>query len=334
MQISENKLDKRIILVDINYFMFRAIFAHANSKQAPSTYIALRMLISNLKKVGVSDKDLVILAVDSPKGSWRRDVDPQYKANRKENREKHDINWTEEFKAFNELYEKLDSATPFHVVIADKLEADDIIAYSCRYFRNSECTIISVDSDYEQLLAFSNVKLFSPLAKRYKQVKNPYAVLASKIKKETADNLTSEITTEAEYLRREKIVTLLRLPEEVEKKVEEKIRFLPEKEFIFELLPFSAIREEFKTIYNDNRFIVSEEELSPREKRLKRERIKKEALKQKAIEKEKREKEREKIRLEKIKLKYEKKLEKEKLKLEKLKNKSLLITKQKHQKLI
>lgn len=211
-----------------------------------------------------------------------------YKANRKESREKHDIDWKKHFEEFNDLYERLDGGTPFHVVNIEKLEADDTIAFSCRYFKDRECIIISVDADYEQLVAFPNVKLFSPISKRYKKVKNPYAVLASKIRKEQADNLITEIHTELDYEKREKIVNLLRLPEEIDKKVEEAIHFLPEKDFDYELIPFNSIRESFKTIYGNEKYIVPENSLSRAEKR----------------------KLREEKRIQKLKEKYEKKLKK------------------------
>lgn len=288
MQTLNQTQNKRVILIDAGYFMFTSIFVGEKNKGVPSTYTALSMLIGNLKRVGITPEDLVIIAVDSKKGSWRKDVDPAYKANRKASREKHNIDWDAEFKAFNELYERLDAGTPFHVLDIEKLEADDIIAFSCRYFKERECIIVATDADYEQLAAFSNVKLFSPMSKRYKVVKNPYAVLASKIKKEQADNLITEIHTELDYEKREKIVNLLRLPEEIDKKVEEKIHFLPEKEFDYEVIPFKSIQEKFRTIYGNEKYIVSEKTLSSAEKR----------------------KVREDKRIQKLKEKYEKKISK------------------------
>jgi len=288
METLTQTTNKRVILVDINFFMFSSIFVYAKTRQVPPTYTALSMLIGNLKNVGITPDDLVILAVDSKKGSWRKEIDPAYKGNRKADREKHDIDWKKHFAEFNELYERLDAGTPFHVVEAEKLEADDIIAFSCRYFKDRECIIISVDADYEQLVAFPNVKLFSPKSKRYKTVKNPYAILASKIRKEQADNLITEIHTELDYINREKIVNLLRLPEEIDKKVEEVIYFLPEKDFDYDVIPFKSIQEKFKTIYGDTKHIVSEKTLSRAEKR----------------------KLREEKRIQKLKEKYEKKIKK------------------------
>ncbi|MEK7549065.1 MAG: hypothetical protein AAB496_01065, partial [Patescibacteria group bacterium] len=88
----------KVILVDNNIFIFKSIFSWERNRSISPTYLYLSMLISCLKTIGCHPDDLIILAIDSPLGSWRRDIDSQYKANRKANREKHkDINWTEMF---------------------------------------------------------------------------------------------------------------------------------------------------------------------------------------------------------------------------------------------
>jgi hypothetical protein len=259
--------NKRYLLVDWGYLMFRAIFSWLKTKQATPVYTSFNMLIANLKRVGITENDIVIIATDSPKGSWRKEVDCAYKANRKEAREKHDIDWSKTFQEFNEFIEKLDSYTPFHVIQIDKLEADDIISYGCRKFKDNECVIISADSDYEMLMAFKNVKVFSPLRKKYKDIKNPYALLAQKIKKETADNLVTEIHSQEDYDRRKKIVNLLELPPEIDSLVEERLNDLPTKEFVYEQLPFHSLRERLKHLFVSDKKVDPTDTLTTSEKR-------------------------------------------------------------------
>ena len=152
--------ETKIVFLDWGVFMHRAIFGWENNKTISPTYTCLSMLIANLKRVGVHPDDIIIVAVDSPKGSWRRDVDSQYKANRKAAREKHeDIDWQLMFNKFDNLLENLKVSTPFHIIRIDKLEADDIIAYGVKYYKDKECVVISTDSDFEQLAAYKNVKL-------------------------------------------------------------------------------------------------------------------------------------------------------------------------------
>ena len=228
---------KKYILIDFGYLMFRAILAKRGG--LPASWTCNTMIISNLAKVGVTKDDTVIVAIDSPKGSWRREVDSTYKANRKENREKSEVNWDKEFRGMNWLTDQLSRSTPFHYITIDKLEADDTIAYACKKFKDTECIIISADTDFEQLCVYPKVRIFSPLSKKWKTIKNPYQLLAKKINKEVADNLTSEVMNEIEYERRNKIVNLISLPKKVEMLVEEKLSKLPKKQWAYDKLPFN-----------------------------------------------------------------------------------------------
>ncbi len=209
---------KRAILCDFSVFMFRSIFGAYKNKdnQIPATYSCMSMILSCLKELKATSDDTIIIAVDSPKGSWRKDHDKEYKGNRKAAREKFDIDWKHEFQAFQYLRDNLRECTPFKVVEADNMEADDIISVACRELAPTECIIVSTDSDYEQLTSLPHVKCFSPVSKKFKIVKNPHALLAKKIEKERADNLISPILTEADYLKRKMLVDLTKLPEFVE----------------------------------------------------------------------------------------------------------------------
>jgi 5'-3' exonuclease len=267
----------KVVLVDWNIFVFRAIYAceHNKGEGIPPTYTALSMLLSCLKHIGCHPDDLIIMAIDSPKGSWRRQVDSAYKANRKEQREKHtDIDWPKTFASFKSLVESLKISTPFCFVEIDYLEADDIIATSCRYYKDREVIVLSSDSDYEQLCEYKNVKILSPICKKgksrhYKIVKNPTLSLANKIKKETTDNLITEILTEEDYKKREKIVSLLTLPFDVENQVS-KILFTLEPNINFNLskIPFKTLRDRFMSIYGPG-LIKEGEVIKKKKKKLK-----------------------------------------------------------------
>jgi 5'-3' exonuclease len=252
--------------------MFRAIFAceHNKGNGIPPTYSALNMLIASLRIIGCHPDDLIIMAIDSPKGSWRKQIDPAYKANRREQREKHDIDWNTTFALFKNFIEQLKISTPFCFIEIDYLEADDIISTACRFFHDKEVIIVSSDSDYEQLTEYKNVKIFSPCGKHkcYKIVKNPALCLANKIKKETTDNLITEIVTEEDYKKREKIVNLQVLPFEVENQVS-KILFTiePNNNFNLSKLPFKTLRERFMGIFNNNK--EAEKIIKKKKKKLK-----------------------------------------------------------------
>jgi 5'-3' exonuclease len=235
--------------------MFKSIFVWEKNRAIPPTYTTLSMILACLKAIGCHPDDLIILALDSPKGSWRRDIDSAYKANRKENREKHDIDWDLAFSLFKDFIRQLEVSTPFVKIEIDRLEADDIISAGCRFYKDREVIIISSDSDYEQLAEYSHVKILTPKNKHYKIIKNPSSILAKKIKKETTDNLVSEILTEEDYIRREKIVTLLNLPEDVENKVIEILsRTEQNPQYDLDKLPFKRkMAERYFEIYNEDK---------------------------------------------------------------------------------
>jgi 5'-3' exonuclease len=232
--------------------MFRAIFAGARTKsEIPATYSTMSMIISCLKELNATLDDKIIIAIDG-KNSWRKDYDTQYKSNRKANREKHDIDWDYWFREYDKLKQNIAENTPFLLAHADRMEADDIIAYAVRYYKDHECIIVSTDSDYEQLTCYENVKVFSPVSKKFKIVKNPYALLAKKIEMERADNLLSPILTEADYNKRKMLVDLTTLPDFVEKSCKIALDNLksPVIMFNYERLRFKGLHKRLIELFN------------------------------------------------------------------------------------
>jgi hypothetical protein len=229
------------------------------------------MMIAALKKIGVGEEDQVIIAVDSKYGSWRKDVEKEYKANRKKAREKFDINWKDMYRRMNYLLRQIDESTPFHIVRGRKLEADDIIAYATEYFED-ECVIVSYDTDFEQLLVRDNVKIFSthPKAKtcpykildldRQKEVDKAFKSLAKKIEKETADNLVNPVLTESDYDKRKMCVDLIHLPDFITVRIKKKFdRLEPKEDYDEDDIPFTSIRSRYPEIYSSKHIITYEE---------------------------------------------------------------------------
>ncbi len=221
--------------------MHKAIFASVNNPSIPSTYCCMNMIISSLKNVKYDKNDLVVVAIDG-KGNWRKDLDPQYKANRKALRDQSEIDWPHHYELFNQLTERLVDTTPFQYIKLDKCEADDIIAVGCRYFKDNPCIVISSDSDFEQLAAYPNVQIYSPTTKKFKVIDNPYKVLQSKIKKEKTDNLISEVLDEIDFNRRKSLVSLLHLPDYIEAKVLDKLTSMCYNVFNINRMPFQSLR--------------------------------------------------------------------------------------------
>lgn len=270
----------KVIFLDFGIFLHRSIFASLNNPKIPSTYTCLNMITSCLKRIGIDPDDRVIVAVDGGK-SWRKDVDSNYKANRKEAREKFDIDWNREYNNFNLLLEKLSVATDWNIVEIDGIEADDIMAVGSRHFKDNEVILVTYDSDLEQMWAYDNVKIFSPIKKCAGKIGkgaykipppnfNVYKLLSKKIEKETADNLISPVLTQEDYDKRKQIVNLLELPDNIENTIRERLSNLKEKEGNIDLLPFKTIRQKFTTIYDSNKIITYEDSQKKRRKRRKK----------------------------------------------------------------
>lgn len=243
----------KVIFIDWGLFLHRAIFGWSKSKSGvPATYTCLNMVLASLKDIGVAPDDTVIVCIDG-RGNWRRDVDPSYKANRKDLKKDDGIDWPYWYNQFDSMVERLRVSSPFHYIRIDKLEADDIIAVGCKYYKERECIVVSSDSDFEQLTAHKNVKVYSPVSHKFKIIDNPYSVLTKKLKQEKTDNLLSPVLDEVDYNRRNMLVNLLKLPVEVEKKVLDILPTLCDNDYQLEHFPFKSLRARFVDIYNNHK---------------------------------------------------------------------------------
>ena len=119
----------------------------------------------------------VILVFDGNGGSKRRkEIYPEYKANRKANpkaprfNRKHDFQTKEQEDAsmsyqFGRLLEYIE-CLPIEVITIDHIEADDTIAYVSKQFRESKKIIMSTDKDFLQLVN-EDTSVWSPTKKKH-----------------------------------------------------------------------------------------------------------------------------------------------------------------------
>lgn len=272
----EDEKQNKVIFLDYGLFLHRSLFGwesqrirNGGKNDIPATYLCLNSMITSLSNIGIGINDTVIVAIDG-RGNWRKDIDPNYKANRKDLKKKDAINWLEWYKKFDDLIEKLKKSTPWHCIgPIPKLEADDIIAVGVRFYKDTECIIISSDSDFEQLCALKNVKIYSPVSKQFKIIENPYKSLADKIKKEATDNLLSPILDEADFERRRMIVNLLSLPENVEKKILDEFEKLSYNSYDLEKLPFKSLQVKYMNMFNSKNVVTLEKSIKKKVKKKK-----------------------------------------------------------------
>lgn len=109
----------------------------------------------------------MILCFDS-KNNWRKDAFPQYKANRKKNRDNSEHDWKAIFDFINQTTTEIKEYSPFRCVEVDRCEADDIIGTLCEKHMNPEpILIVSPDKDFVQLQRYPNVRQYSNIQKKW-----------------------------------------------------------------------------------------------------------------------------------------------------------------------
>ena len=126
----------------------------------------------------------MILAYDNAKkGYWRRHEFPYYKAKRKEDRAKSDVDWKNYFEACEELEQEVNENIPGWIPInIDTCEADDIIGVLAKYNHLKEdIMIVSSDGDLLQLQRYKNVKQWCPMKAALKIEKKPDELLRTKL---------------------------------------------------------------------------------------------------------------------------------------------------------
>lgn len=219
----------------------------------PVTYLYLSQITGYLRKIGVTLDDKIIVGIDY--GSWRKEIDKNYKAQRKALREtkEDDSFWQEMYKEFNELIIKLDLCLPWNFVKIYSCEFDDIASMAVRYLDDyDEKIIITSDEDLQQLCAIPKVNVFSPYTKKYKIVKNPEKILLKKIRGDVSDNLLEVPKTEAEYEKRRMIVDLIHLPNHIEQLILPTLEKMPIKNIYLNKIPYYSIRTKIAQLYKLN----------------------------------------------------------------------------------
>lgn len=93
-----------------------------------------------------------ILAIDA-KNSWRRDIFPYYKANRKEARKDSAIDWALLMNQIRTIIDEIKENFPYLTIESPRAEADDIIGVLTReaISQNRKVMIVSGDKDFIQL---------------------------------------------------------------------------------------------------------------------------------------------------------------------------------------
>lgn len=156
------------LLIDAANLFFRV--RHIVRGDDPETKIAMcyHTMLASINKVWRDFKGSHVVFAFEGK-SWRKSVDPTYKANRSANRDALTVKEKEEetmfYEAFDTFKKWLGEKTNVTVLQHGRCEADDFIARWIQVHPDDQHIIISSDSDFYQLLA-KNVKQFNGITKQ------------------------------------------------------------------------------------------------------------------------------------------------------------------------
>lgn len=168
-----------MIIVDLSQVMISNLMVqlgnHTNTEIEEE--LLRHMVLNSIRSYNQKFKDEygeMIIACDAG-NNWRRQIFPYYKANRRKNREKSELNWTHIFDVLGKVREELKEYFPYRVIQIDGAEADDIIGTLVDKFGNTseKILIMSGDKDFVQLQRYMNVKQYDPVQKKWRTTNDP-----------------------------------------------------------------------------------------------------------------------------------------------------------------
>ena len=159
-----------MILVDLSQIMISNLMIQINGRNAPelSEDLVRHMVLNSLRGHNKKFRDKygeMVLACDSG-NVWRKQIFPNYKAGRKESREKSDHDWAKIFEILTTIRRELKEHMPYRYVELDTTEADDIIAVLVRKHHDQKILILSGDKDFIQLHN-KNVQQYNPVLNKF-----------------------------------------------------------------------------------------------------------------------------------------------------------------------
>lgn len=127
----------------------------------------------------------MVIACDNT-NYWRKQIFPYYKANRKKNQEKSELDWKQIFECLNKIRSEIKEYFPYRVIDIESAEADDVIATLVEtygQFNSEDILILSGDKDFIQLHVHSHVKQYDPVRKKWITNDNPKRYLEEHVLK-------------------------------------------------------------------------------------------------------------------------------------------------------
>jgi len=193
-----------MIIIDMNQITVASLMMHLNmtKQKTVDEDIVRHMILNSVRMYRTQFNEEygeVVLAYDS-KHYWRRDFFPNYKASRRKGREKSDLDWDAIFEVLNKIKAEFKDNLPYKYLEVYGAEADDIIATLVKN-KKEPIMIVSGDKDFIQLQKYSDVKQYSPILKKYVNGYNPDTYIKEHILKgDTSDGVPNVLSPDNTFV--------------------------------------------------------------------------------------------------------------------------------------
>jgi len=158
-----------MILLDYSQTVIGSFMAVSRGKPIVEEDLLRHTILNSIRMFRnkfTKDYGEMVICCDD-KNNWRKEVFPEYKANRRKNRENDLTDWKTLFELLHEMREELTKYFPYKVMHVDTAEADDIIGVLVDHCEENPILILSSDKDFIQLQKYQGVRQWSPLQKKF-----------------------------------------------------------------------------------------------------------------------------------------------------------------------
>lgn len=221
-----------MILIDMNQVCISNLMMQIGSKRQNDVdeNLVRHMVLNSLRMYRSRFNEEfgeLVLCYDSKK-YWRRDFFPNYKSNRKKDREASGLDWNLIFETLNNIRDEIRDNFPYKVLDVEGAEADDCIATVVDYISKTptafeKVLVLSGDKDFIQLQKHNFVKQFSPVQKKFLNGQDPHLYIKEHIMKgDRSDGIPNFLSSDNTF------VDELRQKPLAKKKIENWIGLEPE----------------------------------------------------------------------------------------------------------
>ena len=221
-----------MILIDMNQVCISNLMMQIGSKRQNDVdeNLVRHMVLNSLRMYRsrfYEEYGELVLCYDSKK-YWRREFFPNYKSNRKKDREASGLDWNLIFETLNNIRDEIRDNFPYKVLDVEGAEADDCIATVVDYISKTptafeKVLVLSGDKDFIQLQKHNFVKQFSPVQKKFLNGQDPHLYIKEHIMKgDRSDGIPNFLSSDNTF------VDELRQKPLAKKKIENWIGLEPE----------------------------------------------------------------------------------------------------------